>query len=92
MKDEKSYKAFPIFVKVLIYINFKNPLEVIDFFIDLPVDFEEAFKKKNTLKVEDYEVYLVDIETLIKLKEKSKRKIDLSDAENLRKIQKLKNI
>ena len=67
-------------------------MKLLDFFIDLPVDFEEAFKKKNTLKVEDYEIYLVDIETLIKLKEKSKRKIDLSDAENLRKIQKLKNI
>ncbi len=78
-------------VKVLTYINLKNPLEVIDFFIDPPVDFEEAFKKKNTLKVEDYEIYLVDIETLIKLKEKSKREIDLSDAENLRKIQKIKS-
>lgn len=77
--------------KVLTYINLKNPLEVIDFFIDPPVDFEETFKKKTVLKVEDYEVYLVDIETLIKLKEKSKRNIDLSDAENLRKIQKIKS-
>ncbi len=78
-------------IKVLTYINLKNPLEIVDFFIDPPVNFDEVFKKKEILKIEDYEIYLVDLETLIKLKEKSKREIDLSDAENLRKIQKIKS-
>lgn len=79
-------------VKVLTYINLNNPLEIVDFFIDPPIDFENAFEKKVTLKIEDYEIYLVDIETLIKMKEKSNRMFDLSDAENLRKIQKFKNL
>lgn len=77
-------------VKVLTYVNLNNPLEIVDFFIDSPVNFEEAFKKKCIKKAGDYEIYLVDIETLIKLKERSKRELDLSDAENLRKIQKFK--
>ncbi|PMP66728.1 MAG: hypothetical protein C0190_04765 [Thermodesulfobacterium geofontis] len=78
-------------IKVLTYINLNNPLEIVDFFIELPINFEEAFKRKKTLKIEDYEIYLVDIETLIKMKEKSKRPLDISDVENLRKIQKIKN-
>jgi len=79
-------------VKVLTYLNLKNPLEIIDFFIDPPIEFEEAFRKKTVLKAESYEIYLVDIKTLIKMKEKSKRALDLSDAENLRKLQKIKSL
>jgi len=92
---DKSFRDFLIKekgVKVLTYLNLKNPLEIVDFFIDPPIEFEEAFRKKTVLKAESYEIYLVDIETLIKMKEKSKRALDLSDAENLRKLQKIKSL
>ncbi len=47
----------PIDEKKLTLENPNNPLEVLDFFIDNPIDFNEAYSRKKILKVDDFEIY-----------------------------------
>jgi len=77
LKEEKN-------VIVLTLENPSNPLEVLDFFIDNPIDFNKAYSRKKILKVDDFEIYIASIEDIIEIKKISNRPIDISDIENLK--------
>ncbi|MFZ8846373.1 MAG: DUF6036 family nucleotidyltransferase [Candidatus Hydrothermia bacterium] len=77
LKEEKN-------VIVLTLENPNNPLEVLDFFIDNPIDFNKAYSRKKILKVDDFEIYIASIEDIIEIKKISNRPIDISDIENLK--------
>ena len=77
LKEEKN-------VIVLTLENPNNPLEVLDFFIDNPIDFNKAYSRKKNLKVDDFEIYIASIEDIIEIKKISNRPIDISDIENLK--------
>ena len=77
LKEEKN-------VIVLTLENPNNPLEILDFFIDNPIDFNKAYSRKKTLKIDDFEIYLASIEDIIEIKQISNRPIDISDIENLK--------
>ncbi|MEO0225048.1 MAG: DUF6036 family nucleotidyltransferase [candidate division WOR-3 bacterium] len=77
LKEEKN-------VIVLTLENPNNPLEILDFFIDNPIDFNKAYSRKKTLKIDDFEIYLASIEDIIEIKKISNRPIDISDIENLK--------
>lgn len=81
LKEEKN-------MLVATFINPKNPIMVVDFFLENPIDFKKAFGRRKILKVEDFEIYLIDIEDLIKMKQKSKRLQDKADLEHLKRIKK----
>lgn len=78
-------------VVVLTYENAENPLEIIDFFIENPINFKNAYKRKEILSVNHYQIYLAAIDDLITLKKASGRKSDLADIENLEKLRDLRN-
>jgi hypothetical protein len=77
LKEEKN-------VIVLTLENPNNPLEVLDFFIDNPIDFNKAYSRKKILKVDDFEIYIASIEDIIEIKKISDRPLDISDIENLK--------
>jgi hypothetical protein len=77
LKEEKN-------VIVLTLENPNNPLEVLDFFIDNPIDFNKAYSRKKILKVDDFEIYIASIEDIVEIKKISNRPIDISDIENLK--------
>jgi len=78
-------------VIVLTYENPEDPLEIIDFFIDNPIDFENAYKRKESVSINHYEIHLAAIEDLIIMKKASGREIDLADIENLEKLREIRN-
>ncbi|MFW9915706.1 MAG: nucleotidyl transferase AbiEii/AbiGii toxin family protein [Candidatus Thorarchaeota archaeon] len=78
-------------VVVLTYENTENPLEIIDFFIENPISFENAYNRKETLYVNHYEIYLAAVDDLIALKRISGRESDLADIENLEQLRELRN-
>ncbi|MDT7879797.1 MAG: DUF6036 family nucleotidyltransferase [Candidatus Hydrothermia bacterium] len=77
LKEEKN-------VIVLTLENPNNPIEVLDLFIDNPIDFNKAYSRKKILKVDDFEIYIASIEDIIEIKKISNRPIDISDIENLK--------
>lgn len=66
------------------------PFFAVDIFLKNPLNFKRAFSMRTTLKLNGYNVELVSIKDLIKLKQLANRLQDLSDIEYLRKIQRRK--
>ncbi|MDF1570651.1 MAG: hypothetical protein P1P82_03435 [Bacteroidales bacterium] len=62
-----------------------NLIEILDAFI-LKADFESAYIKRMTGKIEELSVSVIDLETLLEIKSSSTRIMDLNDAEKLRYI------
>lgn len=77
--DEKNMKVFSFY-------NPKNPLEIIDVFIDNPIDFNELDKKKTIKKAKDIEIPIASIDDLIELKKLAGRDQDILDIKKLREL------
>lgn len=56
---------------------------IVDFFIDNPLDFESCFRHMKKIKIDMIEVPIIDIRDLIALKNLSNRKQDIDDINSL---------
>lgn len=65
------------------FYNPEDPLEEIDILIRFPNNIDELFKRCKTIKIDDFEIYLISLEDLINLKKRSKRHKDKEDMKNL---------
>lgn len=75
---EKNLIAFSFY-------NEKHSHQVVDIIIKHPLDFQEAFKRKLTKPIDDFELYLASIEDIIIMKTESARPKDMKDIEFLNK-------
>ena len=64
----------------------KHDYKEIDVFIDEPIPFAEAFKRKKTLTAEDVKINVISFDDLVTLKEKSGREQDIMDIKMLREL------
>lgn len=81
-QQEKNMISFSLF-------HPQKPFQVVDIFVDNPIDFEVADRAKQTMGTGGPKIPVIGIDDLIILKQKAGRKQDLSDIEALRKIKEL---
>jgi hypothetical protein len=81
--DEKGMKVFPFF-------HPDKPFELIDVFIDNPINFEEMEKNKVVKRLRGMEISIPSIKDLIELKRLAGREQDMLDIKNLEELEKLK--
>ena len=78
-RKEKNMKVFSIH-------NPDNDFEIIDIMISDDIDFDTAYKNKQVQSDENFNVSVVSIEDLIKLKELAGRERDLVDLKILKEL------
>jgi len=64
----------------------KHDYKEIDVFIDEPIPFAEAFKRKKTLAAKDVKINVISFDDLITLKERAGREQDISDIKMLKEL------
>ncbi len=72
------------------FYNTEDPLEEIDILIRFPDNIDELIKRRKTIKIDDFEIYLISLDDLIKLKRRSKRHKDKEDMKNLMLVKQIK--
>ena len=77
--EEKNMKAFT-------FCSDKQPLGEIDLLIDSPVPYSQLKKRAITIEVQGTSIPVVSIPDLIRLKQKTGRKQDISDIQLLKKV------
>ncbi len=78
-------------MRVFSFFHPEKPTEMIDVFIDSPIDFEEAYKNKRIFSSRDINIPVPSIEDMIKLKKISGRPQDIEDIEALKEINEKNN-
>ncbi|MFA6170328.1 MAG: DUF6036 family nucleotidyltransferase [Candidatus Margulisiibacteriota bacterium] len=73
-------------MRVFSFIHPDKPLEMIDLFVDSPIDFEKAYKNKQIFTSKQINIPVPAIEDMIRLKELAGRPQDIEDLEALREI------
>ncbi len=86
--DWKKTKGMIVFS----FVDKNPPFQLIDMFVDEPIDFRELYKKKKVITVEGVSIPLININHLIKLKKKAGRFKDLDDVLQLNEIKRLQKI
>jgi hypothetical protein len=76
--NERNMKAF-------CFHHTLKPFQEIDILLSHSLDFENAYKKRLVKSAEGFDISIVSMDDLIKLKKESGRAQDLSDIEMLRK-------
>jgi hypothetical protein len=77
--------------KVFTFIHRQKPFRQVDLFLSNPIDFDEAFMKKQTISIEEgITVDLISLDDLIVLKNISGRPRDLEDIKHLKRIKDLR--
>ena len=76
---EKGMKAFT-------FINPKNPFENVDILLNVPIDFDTAYRRKKWFRSGRVNIPTVAEKDLIRMKEKAGRPQDLQDIEVLKAI------
>jgi hypothetical protein len=76
---------------VFTFIDLNEPFKHIDIFLSNPIDFEEAYLRKELMTIGDVKVSIVSIDDLIKLKSLSGRQRDVEDIDHLERIRVLRN-
>lgn len=74
-------------MKVVSFYNLEDPFKIIDIRVNLPKN-QEILKRKKYDKIDDFDIPVISIDDLIKMKEDLARPRDLIDVENLKKIKK----
>lgn len=74
---------------VLTFENLENPIEIVDFFTENPINFESAWRRRKEVKVADFFVRLAHPDDIISLKRISGRPQDIEDIKALEKLKKL---
>ena len=64
----------------------RDPMRVVDLFVDHPIDFEELWSRSELVELRTTSVRIAAIDDLIRLKEMAGRAQDLADVEKLREI------
>ena len=75
-------------MKVFSFYDPKRPTHLVDIFVDEPIDFDEAYSRKKTFKVDDFEIPVVSLEDLKRLKLLSGREQDILDIKELERLEK----
>lgn len=83
-KKEKHMKVFSVY-------NPANELEHIDIMTENYIDFDDAYKKRESVTAGNIEISVISIDDLIELKKIAGRKRDEIDILALQKIKELKN-
>lgn len=81
-KSEKGMLAFT-------FINPKNPFENVDILLDIPISFDEAYRRRKIFKAGEVVVPTVSVGDLILMKEKAGRPQDLQDIKILKAVHKI---
>ena len=76
---------------VFTFIDLNEPFKHIDIFLSNPIDFEEAYSRKELMTIGDVRVSIVSIDDLIKLKSLSGRQRDVEDIDHLERIRAVRN-
>lgn len=84
-KEWKETKGKVVFS----FFHLTKSQQEIDIFIDSPIDFEKAYKKKTSVTAKGIKIPLISINDLIKLKRISGRNQDLADVEALERVKKI---
>lgn len=84
-KEWKETKGMVVFS----FFHLTKSQQEIDIFIDSPIDFEKAYKKKTSVTAKGIKIPLISINDLIKLKRISGRNQDLADVEALERVKKI---
>jgi hypothetical protein len=71
---------------VFTFWNPKKSFEEVDVFIKNPINFKSSYERRNEIKARNIRIPVASIRDIIKIKEKSGRKQDISDIEALKKI------
>lgn len=79
--DEKNLIAFS-------FRHRKHDFRRVDIILVHPLNFDEAYKRKTSKRLRDFEIDIVSIDDLIKMKEFSGRSQDMADIAMLNKVKK----
>lgn len=69
----------------------KKPFEIIDIFVDEPIDFNKSYRNRKVIRVKNISIPIVSIEDLKKLKSISAREQDIADIKALDELERIKN-
>ena len=75
---------------VFTFIDLTKPFKHIDIFLGNPVDFEEAYSRREVMTIAGADVSIVSIDDLIKMKALTGRPRDKEDVHHLERIKALK--
>ena len=75
---------------VFTFVNIRRPSKQLDFFLANPVDFEDAYKRKQMKEVSGVQIPIASIDDIIALKAVSGRPRDKEDIEHLKRIKDLR--
>jgi hypothetical protein len=76
---------------VFTFIDLKEPFKHIDIFLRNPMNFEEAYSRRELVTIGGVEVSIVSIDDLIELKSISGRERDMEDIDHLERIKAQRN-
>lgn len=71
---------------VFAFIGQKQDYKEIDVFINEPIPFKKAYKRKKTLRAKDVKINVISLKDLIALKEISAREQDIKDIKMLKEL------
>lgn len=77
---------------VFTFTDPKVPFRQIDIFLENPIDFEQAYKRRRQFELEDIRVPAVSIDDLIQMKSGAARPRDQEDIHHLKEIKKQKGL
>jgi len=75
---------------VFTFIDLKKPFKQIDIFLSNPIDFEEAYSRREVMTIGGAKVSIASIDDLIKMKASTARPRDMEDIHHLERIKALK--
>jgi predicted nucleotidyltransferase len=75
---------------VFTFIDVKRPFKHIDIFLSNPIDFEEAYSRRELMTIGGIKLGLISIDDLIKMKASTGRPRDKEDIYHLERIKVLK--
>lgn len=75
---------------VFTFIDLKKPFKHIDIFLSNPIDFEEAYLRRELMTIGDVKLSIASIDDLIKMKSSTGRPRDIEDIHHLERIKALK--
>ncbi|MBM3308873.1 MAG: hypothetical protein FJY77_01335 [Candidatus Altiarchaeales archaeon] len=73
-------------MKVFSFINPKKPVQIVDVFVENPIDFEKAYKSRKVVEAGRLRIPLVSVGDLKHLKRLSGRSQDIADLKALEEV------
>lgn len=78
-------------MKVFSFHNPEKPFEIVDVFVENPLDFNESYRERKLVKIDDLGIPIISLKNLIKLKKISGRAHDIADVKSLEELINFKN-